>query len=159
MKNLTILSISFLLLFGLITQAEGQTLSNRQTELIKNQVDSMFQKMLVFAERLDFNAISSGVNDKHEAGFITNDKYYARYSSLIEDMKTNTQGIDRQDISIKEKKTTVLSDYIVLLTASGEAKAYLDDGRVITANFHWSFLFEKINENWKVIYSHQSTTR
>jgi hypothetical protein len=159
MKNLTILSISFLLLCGLITQAEGQTLSNRQTELIKNQVDSMFQKMLVFAERLDFNAISAGVNDKHEAGFITNDKYYTRYSSLIEDMKTNTQGIDRQDISIKEKKITVLSDYIVLLTASGEAKAYLDDGRVITANFLWSFVFEKINENWKVIYSHQSTRR
>jgi hypothetical protein len=159
MKNLTILSISFLLLLGLITQAEGQTLSNRQTELIKNQVDSMFQKMLVFAERLDFNAISSGVNDKHEAGFITNDKYYARYSSMIEDVKTNAQGIDRQDISIKEKKITVLSDKIVLLTASGVAKAILEDGREIAADFHWSFVFEKINEGWKVIYSHQSTTK
>ena len=159
MKKLTVISIFSLLLFGFITQAEGQTLSNQQTERIKNQVDSMFQKMLVFAEKLDFNAISSGVSDKHAAGFIANDKYYARYSSLIEEMKTNTRGISRQDISIREKKITVLSDKIVLLTASGLAKAILDDGREIAADFHWSFVFEKMDNDWKVIFSHQSTTR
>lgn len=159
MKKLTVISIIFLLTFGLITQAEGQTLSNQQTERIKNQVDSMFQKMLVFAEKLDFNVISSGVSDKHAAGFIANDKYYARYSSLIEEMKTNTRGISRQDISIREKKITVLSDKIVLLTASGLAKAILDDGREIAADFHWSFVFEKMDNDWKVIFSHQSTTR
>jgi hypothetical protein len=157
MKKLTVISIFFLLSFGFILQAEGQTLSNRQTEQIKNQVDSMFQKMLVFAERLDFNELSSGVSDTHEAGFIANDKYYARYSSLIEDVKTNAQGLSRQDISIKEKKITVLSDKIVLLTASGVAKAYLDDGREIVADFHWSFVFEKMDKDWKVIFSHQST--
>ena len=159
MNKLTIISISFLLSFGFITQAEGQTLSDRQTELIKNQVDSMFQKMLVFAEKLEFNELSTGVNDKHEAGFISNGKYYARYSSLIEDVKTNARGISQQDISIKEKKITVLSDKIVLMTASGVAKAKLDDGREIAADFHWSFVYEKIDNDWKVIYSHQSTTR
>lgn len=159
MNKLTIISILFLLSFGFITQAEGQTLSYRQTEQIKNQVDSVFQKMLVFAEKLEFNELSSGVNDTREAGFITNGKYYARYSSLIEDVKINAQGISQQDISIKEKKITVLSDKIVLMTASGVAKANLDDGREIAANFHWSFVYEKIDNDWKVIYSHQSTTR
>lgn len=119
----------------------------------------MFQKMLVLAEKLEFNKLSSGVNDTREAGFITNEKYYARYSSLIEDVKTNAQGISKQDISIKEKKITVLSDKIVLMTASGVAKAKLDDGREIAADFHWSFVYEKIDNDWKVIYSHQSTTR
>jgi hypothetical protein len=66
MKKLIIISISFLVSFGFITQSEGQTLSKRQTELIKNQADSIFQKMIVFAEKLDFNKLSSGVNDKHE---------------------------------------------------------------------------------------------
>lgn len=159
MNKLTIISILFLLSVGFITQAMGQTLSDRQTELIKSQVDSMFQKMLVLAEKLEFNKLSSGVNDTREAGFITNGKYYARYSSLIEDVKTNAQGISQQDISIKEKKITVLSDKIVLMTASGVAKAKLDDGREIAADFHWSFVYEKIENDWKVIYSHQSTTR
>lgn len=159
MNKLTIISILFLLSFGFITQTIGQTLSDRQTELIKNQVDSMFQKMLVLAEKLEFNKLSSGVNDTRKAGFITNGKYYARYSSLIEDVKNNAQGISKQDISIKEKKITVLSDKIVLMTASGVAKAKLDDGREIAADFHWSFVYEKIDNDWKVIYSHQSTTR
>ncbi|MGE0019619.1 MAG: nuclear transport factor 2 family protein [Draconibacterium sp.] len=159
MNKLTIISILFLLSFGFVTQAEGQTLSNRQTEQIKNQVDSVFQKMIVLAENLEFNKLSSGVHDTREAGFITNGKYYARYSSLIEDVKNNAQGISHQDISIKEKKITVLSDKIVLMTASGVAKANLNDGRVIAADFQWSFVYEKIDNEWKVIYSHQSTTR
>ena len=159
MNKLTIISIIFLLSFGFITPTKGQTLSNKQTEQIKNQVDSVFQKMVVMAENLEFNKLSSGVNDTHEAGFISNGKYYARYSALIEDVKNNARGISHQDISVREKKITVLSDKIVLITASGVAKAKLDDGREIAADFQWSFVYEKIDYNWKVIYSHQSTTR
>ena len=159
MDKLIVILIFFILSFGFIVQSEGQTLSKKQTELIKNQVDSIFQRMLVFAEKLDFNALSSGVDDTHEAGFITNGKYYAYYSSLIDDVKLNAQGIGEQDISIKEKKVTVLSDKIVLMTVSGLSTAFIKDGREIAANFHWSFVYEKIDNNWKVIHSHQSTTR
>ncbi len=159
MKKLIIISVSFLLSVGFIAQSKGQTLSKRQTEVIQNQVDSVFQKMVVLAEKLDFDKLSSGVNDSHKAGFISNDKYYANYSSLIEDVKNNARGISKQDISIKEKKITVLSDKIVLMTASGVAKAFLDDGRELAADFHWSFVYEKMDKEWKVIYSHQSITR
>jgi hypothetical protein len=159
MKKLIIISVSLLLSFGFVAQSAGQTLSKKQTELIQNQVDSIFQKMLVLAEKLDFNKLSLGVNDARKAGFVANDKYYANYFSLIEDVKINARGISKQDITIKEKKITVLSDKIVLMTASGVAKAKIDDGREIAANFHWSFVYEKMDNEWKVIYSHQSTTR
>ncbi len=159
MNKLIIISIFFLLSFGFISQSKGQTLSERQTELIKNQVDSIFKKMVVFAEKLDFDKLSSGVDDTHRAGFISNNKYYSDYLTLINDVKLNAQGINNQDISIQEKKITVLSDKIVLLTASGVSKAYINDGREVAVNFHWSFIYERINNNWKVIYSHQSTTR
>ena len=159
MKKLIFISITFLLSYGLSAQSEGQTLSKSKTELIKNEVDSIFQKMIVFAEKLDFNALSSGVDDTHEAGFITNGKYYSDYISLVNDLKLAAQGISRQAISVNEKKITVLSDRIVLMTASGISKAYITDGRELTINFHWSFVYEKMDNNWKVIYSHQSTTR
>jgi hypothetical protein len=159
MKKLKIISVILLLSFGLMTQAEGQTISAKQSELIKNQVDSIFKTMVVFAEKLDFNKLSSGVNDSHGAGFITNSKYYADFASLIENVKSNAQGISKQDISIKEKKITVLSDKIVLLTASGTSKAFINDGREISIDFHWSFVYEKIHNNWKVIHSHQSVLK
>lgn len=159
MKKLIIISISFLLSVGFSAHLEGQTLSKSQTERIKNEVDSVFLKMVIFAEKLDFNALSSGVDDTHAAGFITNGVYYSDYASLINDVKLTAQGIRSQAISIKEKKITVLSDRIVLMTASGISKAYINDGREIAVDFHWSFVYEKMGSNWKVIYSHQSTTR
>lgn len=71
-------------------------------------------------------------------------------------MKLSSQGVNKQDISIKDQKVTVLSDKIALLTVSGVSKANLTDGRVFSSNFHWSFVYEKIANNWKVIHSHQS---
>lgn len=159
MNKLIIISISFLLSFGVINQLEGQSLSKSQTELIKKQVDSVFQEMLAYAEKLDFDKLTLGVNDKHKVGFISNGKYYADYSTLVNDVKLTAKGISYQDISIKDKKITVLSEKVVILTASGLSSAKINDGREIVADFHWSFVYEKTNNNWKVIYSHQSLAK
>jgi hypothetical protein len=159
MNKLIMIFLSFLLTVGSVAKSDGQTLSKKQTEQIKNQVDSVFQEMVVLAEKLDFDKLSPGVDDTHEAGFITNGKYYTRYSDLIDDVKSNAQGISHQDLIIKAKKITVLSDKIVLLTASGVAKARINDGREIAAGFQWSFIYEKLDKHWKVVYSHQSITQ
>lgn len=157
MKKTSTLIITLFLSFMCLLQAKSQSLTEQQKELIKNEVNEVFTEMLVFAEKLDYDKLSFGVDDKHEAGFITNKKYYSRYASLIDDMKLGARGVSGQEISIKQKKLTVLSDKIVLLTASGLSKAKLDDGRDFTVDFHWSFIFEKIDNKWKVIYSHQSS--
>lgn len=159
MKKLFIISAFVFTTFGFNTPLEGQSLSEKQSEQIEKHIDSVFQKMVTFAEKLDFDAISSGVDDSHGAGFITNNRYYLRYDSLVSDTKSNAQGISKQAISITDKKTTVLSGKIVLMTVSGVAKAYINDGREISVNFHWSFVYEKIGNCWKVIHSHQSIVR
>jgi len=78
---------------------------------------------------------------------------------LAEETESLARGISKQNISFKDKMITVLSDKIALVTTSGVSRAYLDDGRELVVNFQWSFLYEKIDNNWKVIHSHQSTTR
>ena len=158
MKNLLITLIFFLQLSILVLPADAQTLTEKKVESIKNEVETVFKEMLIYAERLDYSKLSIGVDDKHSAGFIINGKYYSQYTSVIDDMKLSAQGISRQDISIKEKKTTVLSDQFVLMTVSGTSKALLNDAREIVVNFHWSIMYEKIDNNWKVIHSHQSRT-
>lgn len=156
-----IITISFILLqmVGYNQQVASQSLSEQQTELISHQVDSIFRVMITLAERLDFDTLSEGVDDTEKAGFLTNGKYYTEYSTLIEQVKQNSQGVSRQEISVNEKKLTVLSDKVVLLTATGVSKAYLEDEREIVANFQWSFVYRKIEDKWKVIFSHQSTAR
>lgn len=159
MNKLITISIFCLLSFGFTANSIAQSISPNQTELIKKQVDSIFLDMVNSAEKLDFKKLNSGVDDTQKAGFISNGKYYASYSVLAEETKSLAQGISGQNISFNDKKVTVLSDKIVLVTASGVSKVDLDDGRELVVNILWSFLYEKIDSNWKVIYSHQSSTR
>ena len=154
-RALTILFINFLLL-GFNGQSKGQSLTNLQKLKIEKQVDSIFQTMVKAAENVDYDKISLGVDDKYNAGFIVNNSYYTKYDSLISILKANLRSGTKQSISIQNKKITVLSDNIVLLTASGDTHVELSTGQSFNVNFLWSFVYEKINNDWKVIQSHQS---
>ncbi|REE82871.1 SnoaL-like protein [Lutibacter oceani] len=159
MKRSIIISIYLLLSCGFISKTESQTFSNQHTELIKNKVDAIFQKMIILAENLDYDELSKGVNDKYNAGFISNEKFYLEYASLIENIKNRAKGVTNQIITINKKQISVLSDTIVLLTATGISYVKLDDGRQLNINFYWSFIYEKIDNSWKVIHYHQSFTK
>lgn len=152
----TRLFIITLLLFGFVYSSNGQILYSIQNPKIENQIDSIFQEMLTFAEKLDYDELSKGVDDRYRTGFISNGKYYQDYAALIDFIKSRIQGVSEQSLETSDKKITILTNNIVLLTATGIAKTKLDDGRVFNNDFHWSFVFEKIKNNWKVIHSHQS---
>jgi hypothetical protein len=154
-KTVTISFICFLIL-GFNGQSKGQILTNLQKSKIENQIDSIFQSMVKAAEIVDYDKISSGVDDKYHAGFIVNNSYFTKYDSLISILKAGFRTGTKQRILIQKKKISVLSDRIVLLTASGDSNVELANGQTFTVKFLWSFVFEKINGNWKVIQSHQS---
>lgn len=156
MKTFIITLMLFLFSNLFITPVNAQKLTGGKTESIKNEVETFFREMLVYAEQLDYDKLNSGVDDRYNAGFITNGKYYPQYTSVISDMRENARDVSRQDFSIKEKKISVLSDKIVLMTVAGESAITLSDDRKISVSFHWSFVFEKTGNNWKVIHSHQS---
>ncbi len=147
------------LLIGLVESSDGQTISDQQKTKIEQQVDSLFHNNIVAAERLEYDRLSRGVDDIHEAGFIVNGTYFAKYDSLINSLKARSQRIVKQLITIQKEKITVLSDRIVLLTAFGDTKVEVNDGNTFTANFFWSFVYEKKGNDWKVIQSHQSRIR
>ena len=156
MKKLIPLLVIYLLLNLNVQPIAAQKLSDELIGTLKNEVDSFFYEMIDYAEKLDYDKLSSAVDDRYHAGFISNKKYYSSYSDLFNELKPNLVGVSKQVITIKEKKTTVLSDYIALMTVAGVANVILNDDRTFSNNFHWSFLYEKIDGNWKVIHSHQS---
>jgi hypothetical protein len=97
-----------------------------------------------------------GVDDRYNTGFIINNTYFAKYDSLINILKSNKRIGTKQSITIQNKKITVLTDNIVLFTASGDASVELNTGQSFNVKFFWSFVYEKFNNDWKVIQSHQS---
>jgi hypothetical protein len=157
-KTLTISLICFVLI-GFSNQSNGQSISDQQKSVIEKQVDSVFYISIKAAENLDYDKLSKGVDDKYKSGFIINDAYFIRFDSLINILKNRSLGATNQKISIQKEKITVLSNSIVLLTAFGEATFDSNSGEVIITKFYWSFVYEKINKNWKVIQSHQSSYR
>ena len=156
MKKVIFISLISILIIGSIKNSKGQNLTNLQKSIIENHIDSIFHKMIEYAEILDYDKISLGVDDRYNAGFIVNGSYYTKYDSLIELLKSNVSSGARQNITIHNKKITVLSDSIVLLAASGITNVKLNSNQSFTSNFLWSFVFENINNEWKVIQSHQS---
>jgi len=147
------------LLLGFISSSKGQPISNLQRTRIEQQVDSVFHNNLKAAEHFDYDQLSQSVDDKYKAGFIWNNIFYARYDSLINIVKTRSQGVSKQTMTIQKEKITVISEQIVLLTAIGVTNVELNNGTTISANFFWSFVYEKTGKNWKVIQSHQSSVR
>ena len=156
MKTTLTFTLVTLLLFGSIGKLIGQNMTNPQKSKIETQVDSIFRTMVKAGEIVDYDKLSLGVDDRHKAGFIVNNSYYTEYNTLIGVLKANQGSITGQSISIQNKKITILSDRIVLLTASGVSQVDLSTGQSFNINFLWSFVYEKINNDWKVIQSHQS---
>jgi len=155
--------ITFLLINGFcivfIVPVWGQNISEVNKSQIEKQVDSVFHIMIKYAENLEYDKLAPGVDDKYNAGFITNGSYYTQYDSLIHTLKSKSQGITKQSIKVQREKITVLTESIVILTAFGDSKVYVDNGNTFSVKFFWSFVYEKIDNNWKVIQSHQSGIR
>ncbi len=156
MKTTIAISLICFLILGFNGQSKGQSLTNMQKSKIEKQVDSIFHTMVKAAENLDYDKISMGVDDRYNAGFIVNSSYYTKYDSLINILKANLRSGTKQSIAIQNEKITVISDRIVLVTASGDTNVELNTGQSYNAKFLWSFVYEKINNDWKVIQSHQS---
>jgi len=51
------------------------------------------------------------------------------------------------------------NENIALLTAHGTYSAKVIDGRILTGEFAWTFVYSKIKGNWKVIHSHMSNPK
>ncbi|WP_243347606.1 nuclear transport factor 2 family protein [Parabacteroides sp. FAFU027] len=159
MKTTLAIILAGVLLLGLHNQVKAQELTRQQKSTIEQQVDSVFLTMVKAAEDLDYGKISTGVDDRYNAGSIVNGIYYAKYDSLVSVLKGNLRVGTKQGIEIKNKKITALSERISLLTTSGDADVEPTGGQSFHVSFFWSFVYEKTDNGWKVIQSHQSGVR
>lgn len=154
-KLLTFFLIT-LLFPGMYHKSNAQPLSGKQETAIKSQVNTLFREMISYAEKLNYDKLGEGVDDRYHAGFLVAGNYYTDYDSLIVVLKPGLKGLKKQRIEINSQKITVLSDHTALLTATGISTAELTDGRTFDTKFLWSFVYEKFDGDWKVIQSHQS---
>ncbi len=151
--KLSIIAIAFL---AISINVSSQELTGSQKAKITAEITTLFEKSIKAGERLDISGITENVSDTLSAGFIDNGLYYQSFAVLMKGFREGIRGLKSQKMEVLDKKITVLSDNAVLLTASGNYSADIEDGRVITGKFAWSFVYSRINSNWKVIHTHMS---
>ena len=159
MKKTMVFLLTCFLITGFTQQSKAQDISSQKKPGIEKEIDSLFHASIKSAEGLDYDKLMQGVDDRHEAGFISNGNYYMRFDSLLNFARSRSQGISKQRISLAGKQITVLSETIALVSAYGDTTVETTNGNSFTIKFFWSFVYEKINNDWKVIQSHQSSSR
>ena len=156
MKRVVLMIIASL---GIYSSVYSQGLTENQKEKIASEINALFEKNAKAGENIDVKGLTEFVNDTLKAGFIDNGIFLNSFDELMKGQKEAFIGIKSLKYNIFNKKITVLADNAALLTASGNASLALEDGRTITAGFAWTFVYSKVNGNWKIIHTHMSTPR
>ena len=156
MKRVVLMFIASLCI---CSSAYSQGLTQGQKEKIASEIAAVFEKSAKTGENVDVQGLTDFVNDTLKAGFIENGIYINSFDDVMKGQKEAFKGVKSLKYNVSNKRITVLADNAALLTASGNASLALDDGRTITAGFAWTFVYSKVNGNWKIIHTHMSTPR
>jgi len=156
MKRVVLMFIASL---WICSSVYSQGLTQNQKEKIASDITALFDKSIKAAESIDSKGISDFVDDTLKAGFIDNGILLNSFDEVMRGYKEAIKGIKSNKFSVSNKKITVLADNAALLTVSGNASTTLEDGRTLTSSFAWTFVYSKVNDNWKIIHSHMSTPR
>jgi hypothetical protein len=156
MKKQLVISLFLMLSIGFIQTSSGQNVSGTSNPGIEKEIDAVFIAAIQAAESFDVPKLISCVDDRYNAGFISNGVYYSRFDSLANTMNARTPGSVKQHITLQKKKISVIADNIALVSASGVSQIEANGGNPFEVNFCWTFVYQKFNNEWKVIQSHQS---
>jgi len=159
MKRVVLMIIAIIAFWGISSSLYSQGLTKNQKEKIASEITTDFEKNIKAAESLDAKGLTDCVNDSLKAGFIDNGIFLNSFDEVMKMFKENIKGVKSLKYNISNKKITVLANNAALLTASGNASLALEDGRTITSGFAWTFVYSKVNDNWKIIHTHMSTPR
>jgi hypothetical protein len=136
-----------------------EELTKEEKAKIINEINTLFENSIKAGEILDIKGITENVDDTLKSGFIDNGIYFSSFEDVMSMFKNRINGLASQKMLIEDKRITILSSNIVLLTTSGNNEAKLSDGRIIKVKFAWSFVYTKINNEWKIIHTHMSNPR
>ena len=159
MKKVALMTIAIIASIGICSSVYSQGLTKNQKEKITSEIAADFEKNIKASENLDAKGLFDCVNDTLKAGFIDNGIFMNSFDEVMKGYEKGIKGVKSLKYSISNKKIAVLANNAALLTVSGNVSLALEDGRIITGGFAWTFVYSKINDNWKIIHTHMSTPR
>lgn len=155
-KYVNVKTLFFILIGSLCVSfnSYSQELTTEQKDKITSEIATAFEKSIKAAESLDAKMLADCVDDSLQAGFIVNGQFFPSFDRVMTDFEKNAIGCKSQKMNVINRKISVLAENVALLTTSGNYSVELEDGRTFSGTFAYTFVYSKVNGNWKVIHSH-----
>ena len=157
------------ILFSLVCMVIFLTSCNTRQDMLQQEVMTEDQKQAVVEEmkgmvasiveginKRDADLVFKDMNGMNFYGFINNGELLTNYDSTYQIFKNSYSNIKMANIVITDESYTVFSPDLALHTASFiEDFTFMNDytGRIKGA---WSSLFQKVDQEWKLVHVHQS---
>jgi ketosteroid isomerase-like protein len=157
MKNLilTILTLTSFIIVSCDTN-KGDVLTDQEKATIKSEVHSVFEKIVENSEAGNLEKATDPYADDPDFICISNGAI-SDYNGFIQSNKEFFDALDHQTFNESAMKFTFIDNKTVILTYGGSALANFKDKQKVKIDpFAATLVFRKMDDSWKVTYSHES---
>jgi ketosteroid isomerase-like protein len=156
MKTKIFIVVLFFTFFASCTPKEE--LTQQDKDQIKKEVSAVFANMVTSYEQLNMEAMLKYYWDSPDFIYVNADGTTIEQKDLKKTFEEVYKTFGALKIITAREEYRILKKDIVLCLWLGKSEANMKDGSLITYNTDAvSFLFQKINEEWKVIYQSESS--
>jgi ketosteroid isomerase-like protein len=133
-------------------------LSSQDQERIKQEVTQAFQIILQNSERADLDAALRLYSDTPDFVGIFGDGTMNDYKAFEKANREYFDKVSKQQITMLKDKIIILSEDAAIYAWQGKCLVSLKSGRTMSMNpFAATLVFRRIGNEWKVVYSHESS--
>ncbi|MBN2017789.1 MAG: nuclear transport factor 2 family protein [Candidatus Cloacimonetes bacterium] len=150
------LIIFIVLIFIFCCQQKQQNITERDNEMIKNEVKNKFEKLISALNNLDSHEWSEIYSkDEFISAFVSTDFYSSR-KAFINAITSYFTMREQQKVEPLEVEVTALTPTLALLTSQEKTEMLLKNGENMRSKHVFTMIWKKEAEDWKIIHSHES---
>lgn len=151
------LIFTFLTLFS--CKKESFELTSEEKETAKIEISSQVEKIVAGAGQLNIEMAMGPYSNSTDFLVINPDGTFLNYNGMKEVNTESFKQLNSMEFSTKNEEFRFLTKNKVLLTWYGKNKFELKSGEKMKIDSYvGTMLFEKINNEWKIVYAHESSS-
>ncbi len=133
-----------------------RALTGADREIARKAIDENTAEFIAAAEAADAARLYATLRDVHGLGFINNGRIYPPQDSLLNAFEDVFSHIDSQTIEFTDSRVWVISPAAAVSTNLGHGTTTDSEGIVSNYEFIWTFVYQRLDDDWKIVHSHLS---
>jgi SnoaL-like domain len=130
----------------------------KDKDRITDEVRPWLEKLILYSETAQWESFLSCYAQTPEFLAVSADGIIRNFGDFRTLCKEYYQSVKEQKATTIRESFHILDERTVILSWSGDIDAFFKTGEIMKMrNYTVTFLYQKIEEGWKVVHSHEST--